>query len=218
VAPIANLFLCLSLVVASILILFSCVTSECVVVGSSMVPTYNADDKSDNDIVFVNKLDRNFQFLDVVVIEIDNSDPIIKRIIGVGGDVIDVVLCVDGYKLEINGKIISEPYLNFKYDVESPISQNGMDEYYDMLKKDLPKRFPHLINEEGKLVVPEGQYFVLGDNRHDSKDSMYYGTFSKNDLMGSVEWCLKSGKGKGHFYFDYVFKGGFFKTLLNIVK
>lgn len=215
VNAIANLFLTLCLIVAVMLFVFSCVTSECIVVGASMVPTYNADDKAGNDIVFVNKYDDDYERGDVVVIELPNAEPIIKRVIGVGGDIIDIVLTADGYKLEINGKIIEEDYINYKYDASHIVDQNGMKDYYIMFTGDTRINYPELFNAEGKMVIPEGEYFVLGDNRHESKDSMYYGTFEKEDIVGTVEHSLKNGKGKFRFYVNYICSGKIFSTIAN---
>ncbi|WP_324720024.1 signal peptidase I [Salinimicrobium sp. HB62] len=38
----------------------------------------------------------------------------------------------------------------------------------------------------GPLVIPEGKYFVLGDNRGDSYDSRYFGLLDKNNIKGKV--------------------------------
>lgn len=215
VNAIANLFLTLCLIIAVILFAFSCITSECIVVGASMVPTYNADDKAGNDIVFVNKYDNDYEFGDVVVIRLQDAEPIIKRVIAVGGDVVDILLTDAGYKLEINGKIIEEDYINYKLDNSDVIEQNGMKDYYIMFAGDMKVNYPELFNAEGKLIVPEGEYFVLGDNRHESKDSMYYGTFKGEDIIGTVEHSLYRGEGKLKFYVNYVCSGKIFSTIAN---
>jgi len=38
----------------------------------------------------------------------------------------------------------------------------------------------------GPVVVPEGSYFVLGDNRHDAKDSRYFGFVRESDIVGII--------------------------------
>lgn len=211
----ANFFLVVCFILATILITFSSVMTECVVVGASMVPTYNSDPKADNDIVFVNKYDSDYEFGDIVVIDIDNSSPIIKRVIGVGGDVIDIVATDWGFKLEINGKIVDEDYINYKYNVTDINEQNGMKDYYKMFVGDTKIQFPELFREDGKMVVPENEYFVLGDNRHESKDSMYYGTFERDDIVGTVEHSLGGNESKFLFYCNYIFRGKFIKTIGN---
>lgn len=211
---IANIILSFCFVIVIMLFVFSCITAECVVVGASMVPTYNSDSKADNDIVFVNKYDNDYKYGDIVVVNIENHDPIIKRVIGVGGDIIDIVSTEYGYKLEINGKIIDEEYINYKYDTDIN-KQNGMLDYFTMFNSDMKVAFPELFNLEGKLIVPEGEYFVLGDNRHESKDSMYYGTFAKEDIIGTVEHSLNPNTSKFEFYVDYIVTGKFFTSISN---
>ena len=211
---IANLFVSFCLVVAIMLFVFSCITAECVVVGASMVPTYNADAKAGNDIVFVNKFDNDYSVGDIVVINMDNADPIIKRIVAVGGDVVDIVYTDYGYKLEINGEIFDEDYINYKYDTDI-LMQNGMKDYFVLFHGDMKVNFPELFNEQGKIVVPDGEFFVLGDNRHESKDSMYYGTFKAEEFIGTVENLLAAGESKFMFYVDYIVSGKFFTSVAN---
>ena len=45
-------------------------------------------------------------------------------------------------------------------------------------------------NDFGPLTVGEDSYFVLGDNRHDSRDSRFWvePTVNKNELRGKVVW------------------------------
>ena len=214
VNSIANILVSFCLVVAIMLFVFSCITAECIVVGASMVPTYNADPKADNDIVFVNKFDNDYSRGDIVVIKMDNADSIIKRVIAVGGDVIDIVYTDFGYKLEINGEIFDEDYIYYKYDKDI-LMQNGMKDYFVLFNGDMKVNFPELFNEQGKIVVPDNEYFVLGDNRHESKDSMYYGTFKAEDFIGTVESSLYSGESKFMFYVDYIVKGKIFTSIAN---
>ena len=186
-----------------------------------MVPTYNADSKKANDTVFVNRFDKSCDYGDIIVINIDGrEDPIIKRVVARAGDIVDVVEDEDGlFKLEVNNKIVEECYLNLIYD-ENLLEYEG--DYNGMLfvKKKLEKLavvrsdlFIESGENAGKILVPEGCVFAMGDNRHNSQDSTYYGAFSIEKILGVVERSLFAGESEFGFYFDYIVKGQVFETI-----
>ena len=124
--------------------------------GISMEPTLHTGDR-----VFEWKLFKYFKEpkrQDIVVIkgEKTNGDHYIKRLIGLPGDVIDII---DG-EVFVNGKALDEPYLDRKTS-----EQNG-----------------------NHWVVPEGCYFVMGDNREggNSYDSRSFGPIEKSYLQGKA--------------------------------
>lgn len=85
---------------------------------------------------------------------------LIKRIVAVGGDTVDIDY--EAGIVTVNGKALSEPY------VAAPTRLN-----------------------EGAILpasVPQGFYFVLGDNRNQSKDSRdpEVGMISQSDVIGKV--------------------------------
>lgn len=45
---------------------------------------------------------------------------------------------------------------------------------------------PWNVDQFGPVQVPEGHYFLLGDNRHNSMDSRYIGLISEQDFAGTV--------------------------------
>jgi signal peptidase I len=50
--------------------------------------------------------------------------------------------------------------------------------------------------EDGQLIVPEGNYFALGDHRDDSKDSRYWGFVPRENIVGRpliIYWSVRSG-------------------------
>lgn len=127
--------------------LFTPVLVKC----ASMMPTFE-----DQDRVIVNKIGpklSSFDRFDVIVAEVDNEENYIKRIIGLPGDNIE-------YKedqLYINGEQFDEPYLN---QYKNELTDTGT------LTEDFT-----LAQYLGETTVPEGHYFVLGDNRRVSLDS-----------------------------------------------
>lgn len=94
---------------------------------------------------------------DIIVFEdftIDTTEPLVKRVIAVEGDMIRVT----GGKVYVNEELITEPYVS---SLET--------------RKDVPL-----------MTVPEGEVFVMGDNRGDSHDSRDFGTVSVDSILGKV--------------------------------
>lgn len=128
--------------------------------GNSMNNTLH-----DQDRVMISHLFYTPKRGDIVVLGIPNMDkPIIKRIIGMAGDRIEVDYDTDIVK--VNGEMVSEPYIK-----------------EDMLPKG-QVTFP--------IEVPEGKIFVMGDNRNDSLDSRYYevGFVDVDDIIGQAMFRL----------------------------
>ena len=134
--------------------------------GSSMEPNFNH-----GDLVFINKLSTSIgspDYGDVVICKLDEGsgyENIIKRVIGLPGDEIDIVENDDDedvYDLYVNGEYIEEDFLG------EPMMTDGNIEY--------------------PFEVPENSYFVMGDNRNESLDSRResVGAIHKDDLMGKV--------------------------------
>jgi signal peptidase I len=56
------------------------------------------------------------------------------------------------------------------------------------------KEMPKLV-EDNQLIIPEGHYFVLGDNRDDSQDSRYWGFVPRENIIGRpllIYWSSSS--------------------------
>ena len=48
--------------------------------------------------------------------------------------------------------------------------------------------------EEGELIIPEGHYFAMGDNRDDSQDSRYWGFVPRENIIGRpllIYWSVR---------------------------
>ena len=102
-----NLIFVYCIMIAIALMVFSYTTIECEVAGASMQPTLNKTHESKHDTVYINKYDKDYEYGDIVVISTTN-DAIIKRIVGLSGDIVDFVKVNGVYKLERNGQIVDE--------------------------------------------------------------------------------------------------------------
>jgi signal peptidase I len=136
---------------------------------------------------------------DVVVFRFppDPSIDYIKRVIGLPGD----TLVYRNKKLIINGQEISQDKVDDYLDRDklyyTPRFREvlGNVEHQVLIDPAAPgfisqvERFPHLdncnYNSEGvSCVVPAGHYFVMGDNRDNSRDSRFWGFVPDENLVG----------------------------------
>lgn len=111
-----------------------------------------------NDILILNKLTSDYKRFDIVVVEAHNTK-LVKRIIGLPGEDIE-------YKdnvLYINGKKIEDV-------APARTTDFSLKELYGINK------------------IPEGYYFVMGDNRNHSSDSRDYsvGLIKKGNILGKT--------------------------------
>lgn len=138
------------------------------VVGTSMEGTlHGAESKYSpgGDYVYAFK-SSNPRRGDIVVIEAGGDDPIIKRVIALGGDTVELKAGV----LFVNGEKVDEPYVDPVHNTAS-YSKNTF-------KLEEP--------------VPEGYMFFLGDNRDASNDSRsQYGVMPLSSIVGIVaDWSM----------------------------
>jgi signal peptidase I len=132
---------------------------------------------------------------DVVVFRypVDPSDDYIKRVIGVPGDVISY----RNKTVYVNGQEVPlQPLGRFAGDRSSAV-YNGYEELLERLPgaehRILRRPNPHAqpqYQDEFRITVPEGHYFVMGDNRDHSLDSRSWGFVPEDNLVGraSVIW------------------------------
>lgn len=123
---------------------------------------------------------------DVVVFRYPN-DPktdFIKRLVGVPGDVI----AWDNKELKVNGVTVARQELG-AYEAHD---QQGEVHPTLRLKETLGNTnhdiliLPGVSGRTGEVVIPEGQYFVMGDNRDMSNDSRMWGLVPEENLVGKA--------------------------------
>ena len=132
---------------------------------------------------------------DVIVFHypVDPKQHFVKRVIGVPGDRLRMV----NKTVYINGKPLTEPYVRFLEPPSNLFRDNfprtDMPIIYGMEGKwwlEMRK-----LVEDGELIIPQGHYFVMGDNRDDSQDSRYWGFVPHENIIGRpllIYWSIKT--------------------------
>jgi len=133
--------------------------------GPSMQPGLHTDER-----VLVNSLVYDFsapQRGDVVVFHPPEQPSLIyiKRVIGLPGDTITLTL----NHIYVDRVLLNEPYV--------PAAPTGI-----------------ALNPEAATVqLGPGQYFLLGDNRSDSRDSRYFGPVPRDNIIGEAQYVIWPG-------------------------
>jgi len=142
-----------SVAIAAVVIVF--LYQPVKVEGTSMLPWLE-----DQERIFVNKFVYRFEDIargDIIVFRfpLDPSKSYIKRVVGLPGDVVEIV---EG-RLFLNNEEIPEPYVLAHFRDQS---------------------------SSRPVVVPEGEFYVLGDHRNTSNDSRTWGTVARHHVTGKA--------------------------------
>lgn len=120
---------------------------------------------------------------DVVVFEypVDPTKDFVKRLIGLPGDTVEMR---DGV-VWLNGRMQDEPYVvHVKPGTDPANEEFRWQREFLVRSAQASVGYRPSRNNWGPLVVPEGKYFVLGDNRDDSSDSRYWGFVPQSAVKG----------------------------------
>lgn len=112
----------------------------------------------DGDRILVTKRIEQLRRGDIVIFRYpaDPSKSFIKRVVGLPGELIEI----SDSKVLVNGQVLQENYLDAQLN-----------------------RFPYKANLKR---IPEGKYYVMGDNRDNSNDSRMWGPLPKELIQSKV--------------------------------
>ena len=147
-----------------ILIVFLLIFRVIVVSGSSMRSTLVDGDYL---LLFGNLLYGDPEYGDIVVISkesFDDGKPLIKRVIAAQGQIVDIDF--DSGIVFVDGQALDEPYINTPTNLPEGVS------------------FP--------LLVEDNCYFVMGDNRNNSRDSRSpeIGQIDRREILGKAFFLM----------------------------
>jgi signal peptidase I len=123
----------------------------------------------------------------VIFRSVEDSTPnldIVKRLIAVGGDTLQMV----NDTLIRNGVRLEEPYTLHLSEGFDQTSRETLDEMRAL-------QLPHYVGPEpanyrpslhnwGPIVIPRDSFWVMGDNRDDSRDSRFWGFLPRSHIEG----------------------------------
>ncbi|MEC6747287.1 signal peptidase I [Marinilactibacillus sp. XAAS-LB27] len=137
--------------------------------GESMAPTLE-----DGDKLLLSKMGEVEPF-DIIVFPAPDEPEkqYIKRVIGVPGDEIRY----SNDTLYVNNEEVEEPYLEGLEELDAPVIGGTINEF-------------SLESLQGVQTVPENEFFVMGDNRGNSRDSRYFGFVPEDSVTGKTSYRL----------------------------
>lgn len=188
-------------VLAIVLVLRSFIVEPFQIPSESMVPTLEV-----GDFILVNKFTYGLRLPVVRTKIVDLGDPergdvmvffppgetryFIKRVVGLPGDEISIA----DNELTINGEVVEqevvarEPATNrgefcYRADGSYLVAEENMGGDGHLVRQCSQ---PGSLSREGFWIVPQGHYFMMGDNRDNSSDSRDWGSVPEDRIVGKA--------------------------------
>jgi signal peptidase I len=176
-------------VLAIVLVLRSFLIEPFQIPSGSMLPTLEV-----GDFILVNKFEYGIRLpvIGTKVIELgdpqrgdimvfkypeDGKTNYIKRVVGVPGDLIKY----ENKQLTVNGELVSEKLIANLH--KEQLFEEQLGPVSHQIYK--TKRYPNL-GAEGLWKIPDGHYFMMGDNRDNSNDSRFWGLVPDEMVVGKA--------------------------------
>ena len=106
--------------------------------------------------------------------------PFVKRVIAKGGDKVTYI----NKKFYVNGVVLEQQLIDFDSSGAQLVSEtNGKDYVIRLMNRN---------SSTGSWEVPQGMYFVSGDNRDNSNDSRAWGVISEEVIWGRADYIWLS--------------------------
>jgi signal peptidase I len=134
----------------------------------------------------------SIQRQDIIVFRypINPKQHFVKRVVAVPGDRVRII----NKHVYVNGIRQDDEYATFNWTQHDKFRDNFPDGgfYGDKISAQWFQQAQRLLDDH-ELVVPEGSFFVLGDNRDDSYDSRYWGFVPDENVVGRpllIYWSM----------------------------
>lgn len=180
------------------------------VVGYSMLPTLNThvtEEESEGDVIYINRF-KDVKLNDIVVAQW-NDKYIIKRLVGLPGDKIEIIETENGYKLLVNDNVL---YIKEKHEEDFKSNIGSTNYYFNTTYQTFLNNYEnqHLIKEKADgtkyILLGENDYFLIGDNWGRTTDSLSLGSFKREMIIGKVDLIVPYGEEESDYIFKFINK------------
>ncbi len=171
--------------------------------GYSMQPTLNSTAPNIYtkwDTVYINKV-RTYEINQIVVAKRNvngKNKLIIKRLIGLEGDIIQIKEDNGHYNLLVNEELLySKPIITESQNGQSGGSVDYYNSYLDYINryKGTDRIVKNSLGEDC-IKIYKNECFLMGDNWGETTDSLTYGPFNVSMLIGVVDIIIPNGESK----------------------